>query len=162
MTALRSLATCRFVRLLVMWSMAFVLPLQVAAVGVFAAKGPAHVHSARPAAKPVPEEMRRARSAPQVFVHVATPKPHSHSHSHGDHAEQRHHHDHDDASVVATHTDSPETDEAVGPSGLPVLALSPGFGSEASRAGSMQAVSGGGWSLRTGFVVPAERPPRQG
>ena len=159
MTPSRHVFTARrLTRLLVTWLIALVLPLQVAALGVFAAQGPAHLHSVADAAPLTLEDAGRWKAGPAGVTHVLA----SLGHSHPDDAGQRHHHEHDDASVVLTHVDEPATDDATGAAGVAVLALIPSFGAPARQVDSTRAIAGPGWSLRTGFSPPLTRPPRRG
>ncbi|MBC8057353.1 MAG: hypothetical protein H7Y61_12330 [Rhizobiales bacterium] len=160
MTSTRpALATRRTTRLLALWLLAFVLPLQGAALGVFAAKGPAHAHRVAAASAPlVLEDVRRWKPAPAAAAQVLASLGHVHV---GD-AAQRHLHAHGDASVVVLHGDEPDTDDAVGASSLSVLALIPSFGTAGVREPAAPAIPRRGWSLRIGFIDPFERPPKQG
>ena len=158
----RALFVERSTRLLVLWLLALVLPLQGAAIGVFAAKGPAHLHAAanpRAAARPlVLDDVRRWKPSPLAGSHLRSAR----EHTHGGHSPLRHHHGRSDASVVLTGTDAPETDEAVGAGGLSVLALIPLLAPPRAGDVSPPAVPRSGWQPSTGFTVPLDRPPRLG
>lgn len=150
-----------------MWLVAFVLPLQGTAVGVFSALGPAHIHQ-RAEARLVLEDVRRWRPTP-----VASPPAYAAAlawvgHSHPDAAPQRHHHATDDASVVAAGANSPldtaDADEALGAcalSALSVLALIPALPAWADTAASTDAAARPPWTRRTGFVDFPDRPPKR-
>lgn len=157
-----TLFTQRTTRLLVMWLLALVLPLQGAAVGVFAAKGPAHSHAdAIPGAAARPmllDDVRRWKASPIADTHVFAALGHVHAGS----TPQRHHHARSDASVVVTSADAPDSDEAVGASGLSVLALIPSLAAPGLGEAAAPAVPHSGWQPRTGFTVPLDRPPRLG
>ncbi len=150
-----------------MWLMAFVLPLQGTAVGVFSTLGPAHIH--QPAdVRLVLEDIRRWRPTP-----VAAPPAYAAAlawvgHSHPDAAPQRHHHAADDASVLRTDANSPlasaDADEAPGASALTalsVLALIPALPAWADAAASTDAAARPPWAMRTGFVDIPDRPPKR-
>lgn len=150
-----------------MWLMAFVLPLQGTAVGVFSAMGPAHIHP-RAETPLVLEDVRRWRPAP-----VASAPAHAAAlawlgHSHPEAAPQRHHHAADDGSVLRTGANSPldnaDADEALGAgalSALSVLALIPALPAWAEAAASTGAASRPPWAMRTGFVDFPDRPPKR-
>ena len=163
-----AIVTCRITRFIVLWLLAFVLPLQGAAVGVFSAMGPAHVHQ-RVEAPLVLEDVRRWRAAP-VAKAPALATAFSTAlawvgHSHASAAPQRHHHTADDDSVVRTGDagppDSPPTDEALGASALSVLALIPAVPAWADAATPADAAARPPWTLRTGFVAFPDRPPKR-
>ena len=155
----RTLFAQRTTRLLVMWLLALVLPLQGAALGVFAAKGPAHLHKVAAATAPlVLDDVRRWRVAPVAEPHVLVAL----GHTHAGNASQRHYHARSDASVVVTGADAPDTDEAVGAGGLSVLALIPSLAAPGAGSAAPPAVPHSGWQPRTGFTVPLDRPPRLG
>ena len=143
-----------------LWLLAFALPLQGAAFGVFAAKGPAHLHmTANPSAAAGPlvlDDVRRWKAAPIAQPQVLASVRHFHT---GPSA-QRHHHARNDASVVATGADAADTDEAVGSGGLSVLALIPSLTPPRAGEATASAVQHSGWQPRTGFTVPLDRPPR--
>jgi hypothetical protein len=155
----RTLFAERTTRLLVMWLLALVLPLQGAALGVFAAKGPAHLHKVAAATTPLElDDVRRWKVAPVAEPHVFAALGHIHAGS----TPQRHHHARSDASVVVTAADAPDADEAVGASGLSVLALIPALTAPGAGRAAPPAVPHSGWQPRTGFTVPLDRPPRLG
>ena len=158
----RALLAQRITRLLVLWLLALALPLQGAALGVFGAQGPAHLHmAANPSAAARPlvlDDVRRWKTAPIAQPHVLA----SVGHFHTSPSAQRHHHARNDASVVATGADAPDTDEAVGSGGLSVLALIPSLASPRAGEAAAPAVPHSGWQPRTGFTVPLDRPPRLG
>lgn len=144
-------------RVIVMWMIALVLPLQGAAVGAFGAMGSAHVHAvAKPAL--VLEDVRRwkprAASQRHVFVQLG--------HFHASAAPQRHHHAADDGSVVRTGNDALDADEAPGAGALSVLALIPCVVRWALPRQRDEFEAGPRWALRTTFIEPLDRPPRQG
>ena len=159
-----------------MWLVAVVLPLQGAAVGIFSAMGPAHIH--QPAEAPlVLEDVRRWRpapvaSAPACATALAWVGHAGHlggvGHLHPDAAPQRHHHAADDGSMVRIGAndplDSADADEALGAgvlSALSVLALIPAVPAWADAMASTDAASRPHWALRTGFVDFPDRPPKR-
>ena len=144
-------------RLVVLWLIALVLPLQGAAAGVFGALGPAHLHQ-RAASTLVLEDVRRWRPAPTLQAHA----PGGFGHAHARAAPQRHHHAADDGSVVRTGADPADADEAPGASAVPVLALIPEGPTWLHRHDPMAAVARPLWSLRTGFTRHPARPPKFG
>ena len=148
----------RLARLLVMWLLAIVLPLQSTAVGVFAAKGPSHVHRAA-AATLVLEDVRRWKPAPVARGPVFASLAHSHEHAGGQ--ALRHLHGRDDASVVTTGDDTELADEALGASSLSVLALIPAFALPSHHEAASPEMARAGWRPLTGFIEPLDRPPRQ-
>ena len=156
-----------------MWLVAVVLPLQGAAVGVFSAMGPAHIHQ-RAEAPLVLEDVRRWRpppvaSAPAYTTALAWVGHAGHAgHLHPDAAPQRHHHAADDGSMVRTGANSPldsaDADEALGASALSalsVLALIPAVPAWADATAPTDAASRPHWALRTGFVDFPDRPPKR-
>ena len=144
----------RFTRVVVLWLLAVVLPVQGAAVSVFTAKGPAHVH--KPAEAPlVLEDIRRWKPAPVLRAHVFTALGHFHAGA----APQRHLHAGDDGTVVPTAADEPEADAA--PGAVPVLVLIPDIAVHAPPRTSDRITPGPLWALRTGFIEPLDRPPRR-
>ena len=153
-----------------MWLMAFVLPLQGTAVGVFSALGPAHIHQSTEL-RLVLDDVRRWRPTP-----VAAPPAYAAAlawvgRSHPDAAPRRHHHAADDASVLRTEAhgplDSADADEAQGASGLSalsalsVLALIPALPVWADATTSNAAAARPPWAMRTGFVDFPHRPPKR-
>ena len=154
--------TCRITRLIVLWLLAFVLPLQGAAVGVFSAMGPAHVHQ-RVEAPLVLEDVRRWRSAPAAKAPAFATAFAWVGHAHAGAAPQRHHHTADDASVVRAEAigplDSADTDEALGAGALSVLALIPAVPAWADAAAAADPAARPPWALRTSFIAFPDRPP---
>ena len=147
-----------------MWLVAFVLPLQGTAVGVFSALGPAHIHQ-RAEAPQVLEDVRRWRSTPVSSAPAYAAALAWVGHSHPDAAPQRHHHGADDASVVRTGENSPldtaDADEALGASALSVLALIPAVPAWADATAPTAAASRPPWAMRTGYVDFPDRPPKR-
>lgn len=156
----RALFIERSTRLLVLWLLAFVLPLQGTALAVFAAKGPAHLHTAanlKAGARPlVLEDVRRWKPSLVAGSHLRSAREHTHA----GRSPLRHHHARSDASVVVTGADAPETDEAVGSGGLSVLALIPSLTLPSAGEAAPPTVPRFGWQPRTGFTVRLDRPPR--
>ena len=152
--------TRRCTRILVLWLLATVLPLQGAAVGVFAAMGPAHIHLRADVAPRVLEDFRRWRPAPVPQAHVFT----SLGHFHAIGAPQRHYHGFDDASVVRTGDDgplsSPDADEATSASLASVLALLPTPMAWAPPTAPDARATRPRWQPQTGFIALLERPPK--
>ena len=145
----------RFTRVVVLWLLAIVLPLQGAAVGIFGALGPAHVHKAADAPL-VLEDVRRWKPAPRAQAHVFT----AFGHFHASATPQRHHHAVDDGSVVRTDADAADADEAPGASAVSVLALIPSMTMQVPSSAAAERNHGPLWAASTGFVHPPERPPR--
>lgn len=152
----RTLFAQRTTRLLVMWLLALVLPLQGAALGVFAAKGPAHLHKVAAAAPLVLEDLRRWKPTIAATAPVATLFGHVHAGA----VAQRHHHARADGSVISTPDETADADGALGASAPSVLALIPA----ASAWGSPECVAAAHapplGALQTRHVSPLDRPPR--
>lgn len=153
----------RPLRLVLMWLLAWVLPLQGTAVGVFTALGPAHTHQAADASL-VLTDFRRWKSAP-----VREPGFFAFSgHFHGSAMAQRHHHAHDDTSVVRTGEDSvtrsAEVEDGLNASAslASVLALMPVVVAWAPSALGDSLGLPPLWRPLTGFARPLERPPKFG
>jgi len=153
---LPALHSRRIARLVVMWLLTLVLPLQGTAAVVFGAMGPAHGHRAASAPAPVLEDFRRWRPTAQRDGHVLAAL----GHFHAGNGVQRHHHVRNDASVVPAAAEAGDAEEAATASAVPVLALIPAarvFVSPervaATRAPSLRAV-------QTRCVAPLDRPPR--
>ncbi len=139
-----------------MWLLALVLPLQGAALGVFAAKGPAHLHRAAAATPLVLEDLRRWKPTIAVTPRVAAPF----GHVHAGNVARRHHHARNDGSVISAADETADADEALGASAPSVLALIPvacAWGSP-ERVAAARAPSSG--ALQTRCVSPLDRPPR--
>jgi len=149
--------TRRTTRLLALWLLALVLPLQGTAAAVFAAMGPAHGHRVASVAAPVLEDFRRWKPAAQREQHVFAALGHFHALD----TPQRHHHARSDASVVAVATDVSDAGEATGASAVAVLAPIPGVVTWLPPALASVDASGPLWPALTGFVLPLDRPPRQ-
>ena len=145
----------RLTRVVVLWLLALVLPLQSAAVGVFTAIGPAHVHRAAEAPL-VLTDFRRWRPTPVAKAHVFTAVGHFHAGT----ASQRHYHNVDDGSVVRTEAKAPDADEALSAAAVSVLALIPAVAMWAAPRATASIDTGPLWALRTGFTGPLDRPPR--
>lgn len=146
----------RTTRLLVMWLLALVLPLQGAAVAVFAAKGPVHLHNVAATAPLVLEDLRRWKPTIAATARVAAPFGHVHASAEA----QRHHHARDDGSVIRTPDETADADGALGSGAPSVLALIPAAGAwgtpervAAAHATCLEA-------LQTRYVCPLDRPPR--
>ena len=151
------------VRHALIWLLAWLLPMQAMASGVFSVLGPAHFHKPSEA-QVVLTDFRRwhpapARQAPAFAIS---------GHSHGAAATQRHHHAGGDPSVVRTAQDgpmnSPDVDD--NPSAAASLAsvlamLAHWLPFEPSRPGGVLA-SHSAWALLTGFDEPPDRPPMRG
>ena len=139
-----------------MWLLTLVLPFQGAALGVFAAEGPAHLHRATSARPLVLNDVRRWKIAPAIEPLSFAPLTHGHAGG----SPQRHHHARSDASVVAANDDVPDTDEAVGASGVSLLALIPelAVGGVAERVAAARIAAP--VVLRTRSVAPLDRPPQ--
>lgn len=152
----RTPLAARTTRLLVMWLLALVLPLQGAAVGVFGVKGPVHQHQTASAPPLVLQDVRRWKAAPVKHALQLALRGHVHAGS----ASQRHHHARSDPSVLVTAIDAPDADEAIGPSGLSVLALIPtsGIWCMAEPVSSSGAAASGRFQTRC--VSPLDRPPK--
>jgi hypothetical protein len=130
--------TSRATRWIVTCLLAVVLPVQGAAIGVFAAKGPAHVHQPTRAAPLVLEDFRRWRPASVAQAHVFAAD-----------------------SVVQTGTGGADADEALGAHALSVLALIPNVDKRALPWAPGTLSAGPLWALQTGFIEPLDRPPRR-
>ena len=155
--------THRCIRVVLMWLLALVLPLQGAAVGVFPVMGPAHVHAPADDSR-VLTDFRRWRPSPAPESHVLA----SLGHFHGAASPQRHHHSYDDGSVVRSGGDdalnSRNSDE--GPSASAslagVLAMLPAAMTLAVPKSPGSLASRPQWTSLTGFIDPPERPPKRG
>lgn len=151
-----------------MWLLAVVLPLQGAAVGVFAVMGPSHIHApAEPSL--LSADFRRWRPSPEPATHVSTwfGHGHAHAHAHATAAPQRHFHDPLEGGVVPTgdtHSSGLEADEPRGANLSPasLLAMLPAVPAWAPDAGLGALADRPRWASRTGFTEPLERPPRHG
>lgn len=153
----------RPLRLVLMWLLAWVLPLQGTAVGMFIVSGPAHIHQAADSSL-VLTDFRRWKSVP-----VREPGFFAFSgHFHGSALTRRHHHAHDDISVVRTDEDSvsrsADVEEGLNASAslASVLALMPVV---VAWAPSVLDNSLGWrplWRSLTGFTKPVDRPPKLG
>jgi hypothetical protein len=147
-----------FARLFVMWLIALVLPLQTAAVGVFAALGPAHIHQQLSAKPLVLHDFRRGKLPPAARQHVFA----SLGHFHADTSVARHRHAADDASVVAVHDDGVDgSGESAGGNGLSLFALAPALFAWSAPPAATSAIEHARWQPLAGFTVPIERPPRR-
>jgi hypothetical protein len=149
--------THRVTRVIVMWMIALVLPLQGVAVAAFGAMGPAHVHAA-PKAALVLEDFRRWKPTAVGKEHVYTALGHFHASA----APQRHHHAADDGSVVRIGTEAQDADEAPGAGALSVLALIPCVARWAPPRQRDELEASPRWAPHSGFIEPLDRPPRQG
>ena len=147
--------TSRLTRSVVLWLLAVVLPVQGAAVGVFTALGPAHVHRA-PDAPLVLHDVRRWKPAVATPTHVFAGWGHFHAGT----APQRHHHAIDDGSVVRSAADTPDADEALSASALSVLALIPAVPAWAPPRATASLDAHPLWAPQTGFIRLLDRPPR--
>ena len=148
--------TVRLTRIVVLWLLALVLPLQGAAVGVFTAIGPAHVHRAAEAPPLVLTDFRRWKPTPLAQAHVFAALGHFHAGT----VSQRHYHGVDDGSVVRTDANAPDADEALSAAAVSVLALIPAAMMWAAPHAAAPLDAGPLWALRTGFIGPLDRPPR--
>lgn len=146
----------RVTRLLVLWLLALVLPLQGAALGVFAAKGPAHLHRAAAAPVLVLEDTRRWKPVTAMPGHANVQFVHLHNSA----AKQRHLHARDDGSVMGSADATVDTDEALGTSALSVLALIPELGAWRSPERVCAAGAAVAQAMQTRCVAPLDRPPR--
>ena len=139
-----------------MWLLALVLPLQGTAIGVFAAKGPTHLHKVAAAAPLVLQDLRRWKPALAATSHAGALFGHVHASA----AAQRHHHARDDGSVISTGDETADADEALGASAPPVLALIPVAGAWGSPERVVAAHAPPSGALQTRHVSPLDRPPR--
>ena len=144
-------------RTIVLWLLALVLPLQGAAVGVFTAMGPAHVHRIAEAAPLVLTDFRRWKPTPVAQAHVFAALGHFHAGA----ASQRHYHDVDDESVVRIEANAPDADEALSAAAVSVLALIPAVMAWVAPQAVASLDAGPLWAPRTGFTGRLERPPRR-
>lgn len=149
--------TARLTRTVVLWLLALVLPLQGAAVGVFTAMGPAHVHRAAEGPPLVLTDFRRWKPSSVAPVHVFAALGHFHAGT----ASQRHHHDADDGSVVRTEANAPDADEALSAAAVSVLVLIPAVMMWAAPHTVPSLDAGPLWAPRTGFTGRLDRPPRR-
>lgn len=154
-SAALSAFSARITRIAVWWLIALVLPMQGAAVVVFGAMGPAHVHRSSEAPLLL-EDFRRWKPAPVAATHVFAAL----GHSHADASPQRHHHPAGDASIQRIGSDLDEADEGPGTSAVSVLALIPSSTPWLPPTASVRTVAGPQWALRTAFITPFERPPK--
>jgi hypothetical protein len=165
--------TRRRLRLLVLWLLAGVLPLQGMTAAAFTMLGPAHTHEAATQAQPLRlVDFRR---------HVAGIAPHSHAlehaamhetatsgHAHASAAPQRHWHAHDDAQVLdpddASALQRLDNDDGHGLSAslATVLAWVPSHPAWAAQAASAQRACAALWAPSCGAIERLERPPRLG
>lgn len=153
----RALFAERTTRLLVMWLLAFVLPLQGAAVALFATKGPAHLHKIATTAPLVLEDLRRWKPAMATIARVTPALGHVHASA----VAQRHHHARDDGSVVRVPDDTADADEALGASAAPsMLALIPAAVAWGTPERVVAAHAPPWDALKTRYVSPLDRPPR--
>ena len=166
-TALRTVAINassfgrRSTRLVLLWLLAVVLPLQGMAVVVFSALGPAHFHKQTQAAIVLTDFRRSTPSAVReanLFAFLG--------HSHGPATVQRHYHAFDDASVVALDADaagnSSSVDEGLSAGTLLAAfwALRPDIVSWGPSQASNALASRPFWASMTVVVEPLERPPK--
>lgn len=152
----RALLVERTTRLLVTWLLALVLPLQGAALGVYAAKGPSHLHKAVAAHPLVLEDLRRWKPAAAAESRVAARIGHVHASA----VAERHHHSRDDGSVMAHADETADADEALGSATPSVLALLPAAGVWGSPERVAAAHAPASAVLRSRCVAPLDRPPR--
>jgi hypothetical protein len=149
--------TRRVTRVVVLWLMATLLPLQSSAAAMLAALGPAHMHRQAPAPL-VLEDFRRWKALPVA----RRPAFATTAHVHAGLSVRRHHHVADDASVVPVPAAEPAGDEAAGAGSVAALALIPASAVWRADAVRSRAVGHAGWRLQTGFAVRRDRPPKQG
>lgn len=153
----------RSLRLVLMWLLALVLPLQGTAVGVFTVMGPLHIH--QPADDSVVlTDFRRwrpsAKSPNQLLAAVG--------HFHGAESPQRHRHEFDAPGAERVGDDislnSPDADEGLSANAslASVLALLPANGVWVAPKSAVVLPWRPSWIPRTGFTVPPDQPPRQG
>ena len=148
-------------RHVLIWLLAWLLPLQATAAGGFTVMGPAHFH--KPSLAPlVLNDFRHWHPSP-------VPQPQALlGHSHGATTQQRHHHASGDLSVVRAAQDGPMSnpDGDEGPSAAAslasVLAMIPKcLPWEPSLPVSTLAAHAA-WALLTGFDEPPDRLPMRG
>ena len=151
-----TLFTRRLTRVVVLCLLSVVMPLRGAAVGVFTAMGPAHVHQPAPEAW-VLDDGRHWRPAPVAQTHVFAAFVHFHAGA----TLQRHYHSVDDASVVGADASRPDADEALSASALSVVAPIPAVLTWSPLRAIAAPDAGPLWALRTAFSFPLDRPPRR-
>lgn len=139
-----------------LWLLALVLPLQGAALVVFAAKGPAHLHGVAATTPLVLEDLRRWKPSIASTARVTARA----GHVHGSAAAERHHHARDDSSVIRTPDDTGDADGALGTSAPPVLAMIPAQGAWGTPERVVAANAAPLDALKTRHVSPLDRPPR--
>jgi hypothetical protein len=146
-------------RLVVLWLIALVLPLQGAGVGALGALGAAHVHQ-RSATALVLEDVRRWK--PASPARSQTHAPSWFGHAHAEAAPKRHHHALSDQSVVRSDHDPADADEAAGSGALSVLAMIPATPAWLDVGGAAAVRATPSWRPRSGFTRHPERPPKFG
>lgn len=147
-------------RLMLIWLLAFVLPVQGMSVGVAAARGPAHLHRSIDATL-VLTDFRR------MPTHAQAPSPALKSwfdHAHAGATPQRHHHARGDASVVRTADDSAsvaiEEGASAASSVAAFLALLPALPAWHAQAGTQGLTALPPAPSSTRYPARLERPPR--
>ena len=151
----------RRLRVLVMWLLALVLPLQGTAAGVFGVLGPNHIHrgAQRASATLVLEDVRRwKRPVAEAPAHLLVGLGHFHAGA----SAERHRHAQSDDSVVAVKGDPADGDEAPGFDIVSGLALLPTVTVWSGAARHTVRTAWRPWAARCVSVEPLERPPRQG
>lgn len=153
----------RPLRLVLMWLLALVLPMQGSAVGMFTVLGPAHTHQATDSSL-VLTDFRRWKSAPvrgpDVFAFPG--------HFHGSATARRHHHSAADTTVIRTGEDSvsrsADVEDGLNASVafVSLLALMPAVAPWAPAALDNSFGRRPLWRPVTGFNPPLDRPPKCG
>ena len=151
----------RFTRLVLMWLLTVVVPLQGMAVGIFTALGPSHIHKSAKSV-PVLEDVRRWRQSPVRESKVQTLWGHFHESA----SSQRHHHRFDDVSVVNQGIDSTANGSGVDDA-LSTGSLLASFWVLSSEAAAWQPLQASNilasrpfWTSTSVVVEPHDRPPK--
>lgn len=145
--------------MVLLWLLAWVVPLQCSAALMRMAAGPAHGHAVASLAAPASElrDFRRQPLPDRQAQHAAAA-----AHHHGPGA--RHHHAGDDATVVASERaldrlDSQDENAGGGALGL-LIPLVPSAVSWQAPGATHAAPGGPAWWAASRPAAPLERPPR--
>lgn len=168
MTYLRTSFPRRRLRLLVLWLLAWVLPLQGMTAAAFTMLGPAHTHTASPPPLRLVDFRRQvAGTAPDAHAH-ATAKV-APAHVHASDEPERHVHAHDDPSLVLDADNAATLQRLVGDDsrGLSaslatVLAWVPADPAWALPGPVAQRPRATLWAPSCSEAERLERPPRRG